>query len=81
MNSSIYNIKIRINGLFLKYLTDYFNSTLKIYNEIGQEVYENIISQEKQSVSINYLSSGIYFYYIVNNNNYILAKGKFVLNK
>lgn len=50
---------------------------LTVYNIFGEEVVNSIISKQATIIDSNYLSSGIYFYKIFNNNK-IIQSGKLI---
>lgn len=56
------------------------NNSLHIYDMIGQEIrIINIGNNSQATIDREQLSSGMYFYKLVNNDNEILSTGKFVI--
>jgi Zn-dependent metalloprotease len=63
------------NGIHIA-MEDYENTSYRILNALGQEVQNGRVIQEE--ISVNGLSSGIYFFEI--NNNRIISTKRFVKN-
>ena len=56
---------------------------LKVYNNLGNTVYESIIPNNENRISLNIkdYSEGIYFFYLTNLDDCKTASGKFIKNK
>jgi len=54
------------------------NCELKIYNVFGAEVLSLAVTQQVTTLETSNLSSGVYFYKILNNNNKTIQSGKLI---
>ena len=50
---------------------------LMVYNVLGEEVVNSIITKQATIIDTNYLTSGIYFYKVISNNK-IIQSGKLI---
>lgn len=69
------------NGLFT--VDSRLGATIKIYDVLGQEVYNAALNQSSGFTTINleFVSKGVYFYRVSNTSGDLTGKGKLVIGK
>jgi serine protease AprX len=60
--------------LFLKFSNTALVGKFVIYNNLGQMVLQNEVSQNNQKISVSNLTSGVYLYEFISNNSILLGK-------
>lgn len=67
------------NGLFSLILENTFGVTdVKIFNTIGENIYNSKINSNKAEIDLSAFSKGVYFYNITNEKG-IVGQGKFII--
>lgn len=60
--------------LFLKFSNTTLSGKFIVYNNLGQQVLQNEVSQNNQKISVSYLTSGVYLYEFISNNSILRGK-------